>query len=47
LIQGIDSPTPGDAILDLMVTNASELIGDVKTGTAWAAVIMHWWSSQF
>ena len=30
--QVIDSPTRGDAILDLMVTNASELIDDVKTG---------------
>ncbi|KAK4825362.1 hypothetical protein QYF61_026881 [Mycteria americana] len=28
----IDSPTRGDAILDLLVTKASELIGDVKTG---------------
>ncbi|KAK4815523.1 hypothetical protein QYF61_003215 [Mycteria americana] len=28
----IDSPTRGDAILDLLVSNASELIGDVKIG---------------
>ena len=28
----MDSPTRGDAILDLMVTDASELIGDVKIG---------------
>ncbi|KAK4808554.1 hypothetical protein QYF61_009857 [Mycteria americana] len=28
----IDSPTRGDAILDLLVTNTSELIGDAKTG---------------
>ncbi|KAK4815748.1 hypothetical protein QYF61_006786 [Mycteria americana] len=27
-----DSPTRGDAILDLLVTNTSELTGDVKTG---------------
>ncbi|PKU34748.1 ubiquitin carboxyl-terminal hydrolase 4 [Limosa lapponica baueri] len=30
--QVIDSPTKGDAILDLLVTNASELISDIKTG---------------
>jgi len=30
--QIIDSPTQGDAILDLMVTNASELISDTKIG---------------
>lgn len=28
----IDSPTRGDALLDLMVTDASELISDIKTG---------------
>ncbi|GAB0209193.1 hypothetical protein GRJ2_003385000 [Grus japonensis] len=28
----IDGPTRGDVILDLMVTNASELMGEVKTG---------------
>ncbi|KAK4818023.1 hypothetical protein QYF61_004147 [Mycteria americana] len=28
----IDSPTKGDAILDLLVTNGSELIGDIETG---------------
>ena len=32
LSQVIDSPTTGDAILDLLVTNTSELIGDVKIG---------------
>ena len=32
LSQVIDSPTRGDAILDLLVTSASELIGDVMTG---------------
>jgi len=32
LSQVIDSPTRGDAILDLMVTNTSELISDVKIG---------------
>ncbi|KAK4806761.1 hypothetical protein QYF61_005557 [Mycteria americana] len=32
LTQVIDTPTQGDAILDLMVTNASELISDVKIG---------------
>jgi len=32
LSQLIDSPTQGDAILDLMLTSASELIGGVKTG---------------
>ncbi|KAK4805648.1 hypothetical protein QYF61_022406 [Mycteria americana] len=32
LSQVIDSPTRGDAILDLLVTNTSELIGDAKTG---------------
>ena len=32
LSQIIDSPTRGDVILDLFVTNASELTGDVKTG---------------
>ena len=32
LRQEIDSPARGDAILDLTVTNASEIIGDVKTG---------------
>ncbi|KAK4821003.1 hypothetical protein QYF61_010734 [Mycteria americana] len=32
LIQVIDTPTRGDAILDLMVINASEFISDVKIG---------------
>ncbi|KAK4830650.1 LOW QUALITY PROTEIN: hypothetical protein QYF61_012493 [Mycteria americana] len=32
LSQVIDSPTRGDMILDLFVTNASELISDVKIG---------------
>lgn len=32
LSQVIDSPTRGDEILDLMVTNTSELIGDIKIG---------------
>ncbi|GAB0186388.1 hypothetical protein GRJ2_001104100 [Grus japonensis] len=32
LSQVIDNPTRGDAILDLLVTNASELISDVKIG---------------
>ncbi|KAK4822198.1 hypothetical protein QYF61_011839 [Mycteria americana] len=32
LRQVIDSPTREDAILDLMTTNASELICDIKTG---------------
>jgi len=30
LSQVIDSPTRGDVILDLLVTNARELMGDVK-----------------
>jgi len=46
LSQVIDSPTRGDVTLDLMVSNERELISDVKTGGASAAVIMHWWSSQ-
>ncbi|KAK4813526.1 hypothetical protein QYF61_009252 [Mycteria americana] len=32
LSQVIDSPTRGDVLLDLLVTNTSELIGDVKIG---------------
>jgi len=32
LSQVISTPTRGDVILDLMVTNASELVGDVKIG---------------
>ncbi|KAK4816568.1 hypothetical protein QYF61_017958 [Mycteria americana] len=32
LSQVIDTPTRGDAILDLMATNASELISDIKIG---------------
>jgi len=32
LSQVIARHTRGDAILDLLVTNKSELIGDVKTG---------------
>jgi len=32
LSQVISNPTLGDAILDLVVTNATELIGDLKTG---------------
>jgi len=32
LSQIIDTPIQGDAILDLLVTNASELISDAKTG---------------
>ncbi|KAK4814867.1 hypothetical protein QYF61_027840 [Mycteria americana] len=30
--QVTDSPTRGDAFLDLLVTNASELVRDVKIG---------------
>ena len=47
LSQVIDSPTRGDAILDLLVTSTS---GDQSETSgleaAWAAVITHWWSSQ-
>ena len=32
LSQVTDSPTRGDAVLDLVITNASELIGDVRIG---------------
>ena len=32
LSQVTDTPTRGDAILDLLVTNTSELIGDIKIG---------------
>ena len=32
LSQVIDSPTKGDETLDLLVTNISELIGDIKIG---------------
>jgi len=32
LNQVIDTATRGNAILDLMLTNASDLIGDIKTG---------------
>jgi len=32
LRQVIDTPTQGDAILDLMLTNARKLIGGVKNG---------------
>ena len=32
LSQVIDSPTRRDAILDVLLTNQNELIGDVKTG---------------
>jgi len=32
LSQVISTPTLGDAILDLVVSNASELVGDVKIG---------------
>ena len=32
LSQVIDSPTRGDALLDLLVTNTSELIGDIRIG---------------
>jgi len=32
LCQAVNSPTKGDVILDLLVTNARKLIGDVKTG---------------
>jgi len=32
LCQVIDTPTRGDAILDLMISNTSELPDDVKTG---------------
>jgi len=42
----INSPTRQDAVRDLLFTSASELIGDVKIGAAWAAAIMHWCSSQ-
>ncbi|PKU49419.1 myosin-iiib isoform x1 [Limosa lapponica baueri] len=31
-VKVIDSPTRGDAMVDLLVTNTSELISDVKTG---------------
>lgn len=30
--QVVDSPTRGDVILDLMVTNTNKIIGDIKTG---------------
>ena len=30
--QVIDSPTRGDVLLDLLVINASELMGDIKIG---------------
>ena len=32
LSQVIDGPTRGDAILDLLLTNANELIGDIRIG---------------
>ena len=32
LIQVKDNPTKGDTILDLLLTNASELIGDIRSG---------------
>jgi len=34
LTKVIDSPTGGNAILDLLVTNASELITDIKIGAS-------------
>ncbi|TRZ07896.1 hypothetical protein HGM15179_019207 [Zosterops borbonicus] len=30
----IDSPTKGDVLMDVLVTNTSELIGDIKTGAS-------------
>lgn len=44
LSQGIDSCSRGNTAVDLMMTNVSELIGDVKTGVAPAAVVTHWWN---
>ncbi|KAK4826957.1 hypothetical protein QYF61_012806 [Mycteria americana] len=32
LVQVMESPTRGEALLDLLLTNAEELIGEVKTG---------------
>ena len=43
------SPATGDAVLDQMGTNASELIHDIEAvdlEAVWAAVIMCWWSLQ-
>lgn len=46
LSQGTDSCSRGNTTVDLMVTKVSELTGDVKTGMALAAVVMHWWNLQ-
>ncbi|PKU34849.1 mitochondrial fission process protein 1 [Limosa lapponica baueri] len=46
LSQVIDSLTRGDAILDLMITKASELIGDVKIGGSLGCSDHALWSSQ-
>jgi len=35
LSQAIDSPTTGEVKLDLLVSNTSELISDVKMEAAW------------
>lgn len=42
LSQAIDSPTRGDMILDLMVTNTSKPLRDIKIVFSCAAVITNW-----
>lgn len=43
--QEIDGSTRGDAILDLLLTNANEVVGDLGVKAVWAVVITLWWSS--
>jgi len=40
LSQVIERLTRRDAVLDLLLTNASELIGDIGIGEVWAVVAM-------
>lgn len=46
LSQVIDSPTRGDATLDLLFTSVNELIGDIRLEAAWALAVMLWLSSH-
>lgn len=44
LNQVIDSPSRGDAVLDLLLCNVSKLIGDNRTVGSLGC--MQWWSSN-
>ena len=44
LVQVIDGPTQGEALLDLVLISAVECIREVKIGGSWAVETVPWWS---